>query len=104
MNVIIKKIPKYNTQLEQYKSSIDVLINQNNEYLNSIKRYSNKNFNIQIDGSITSEKKIEIETMIDQLEDINKRNDLIIQHVDEFVERIDEMKQSVINLKNEYSA
>ena len=102
MNVIIENIPKYNTQLDQYKSSIDVLINQNNEYLNSIKRYSNKDYNIQIDGNITSEKKIEIENMIDQLEDINKRNDLMIQQVDDFIKKIIEMKQSVIKLKIEY--
>ena len=30
--------------------------------------------------------------MMDQLEDINKRNDLMIEHVDEFLEKINQMK------------
>ena len=54
MNKIIENIPQINQQLQQYKSSIDVLINQQNEYNNSIKRYSNKNFEYETPENITS--------------------------------------------------
>ena len=48
MNKTKQIIPQINNQLEQFKSSIDVMIQQNNEYFNSIKRYSNKTFDIEI--------------------------------------------------------
>ena len=51
MNKTIEIIPQINNQLEQFKSSIDVIIQQNNEYFNSIKRYSNKTFDIEINGN-----------------------------------------------------
>ena len=37
MQNTIQKITQTNNQLEQFKSSIDVLENQNNEYLNTLK-------------------------------------------------------------------
>ena len=46
MNKIKENIPQINQQLEQFKTSLDIIINQNNEYVNSIKRYSNKNYEI----------------------------------------------------------
>ena len=54
MNKTKQIIPQINNQLEQFKSSIDVIIQQNNEYFNSIKRYSNKTFDIEINGDEAS--------------------------------------------------
>ena len=103
MNKTIEIIPQINIQLEQFKSSIDVIIQQNNEYSNSIKRYSNKTFDIEINGELTEEKKNEIDTIIDQLEDIQQRNEIVLQHLDEFNLKMKEMKETMENtLKNEY--
>ena len=103
MNKTIEIIPQINNQLEQFKSSIDVIIQQNNEYFNSIKRYSNKTFDIEINGELTEEKKNEIDTMIDQLEDIQQRNEIVLQNLDEFNLRMKEMKETMENtLKKEY--
>ena len=105
MEEIILKIPIINNQLEQYKSSIDVLIKQNNDYLNTIKRYSNKNFEIEInenERNISEEKKNEIETMMDQLEDIQKRNESIIQNIDDYSIKMNEMKKNVDKMKEEF--
>ena len=100
---IIQQTPQLNTQLEQFKSSIDVIINQNNEYVNSIKLYANKTFTIQTNGSeITEEEKNEIDNMLDKLEEINKRNEIANQNIDEFLSRIEEMKENVKQLKNIY--
>ena len=93
---IIQQTPQLNTQLEQFKSSIDVIINQNNEYVNSIKLYANKTFTIQTNGSeITEEEKNEMDNMLDKLEEINKRNEIANQNIDEFLSRIEEMKENV---------
>ena len=103
MNKTIEIIPQVNNQLEQFKSSIDIMIQQNNEYFNSIKRYSNKTFDIEINGELTEEKKNEIDTMIDQLEDIQQRNEIVLQQVDSFNVKMKEMKEIMENtLKNEY--
>ena len=102
MNKIIENIPQINQQLQHYKSSIDVLINQQNEYNNSIKRYSNKKFEYQTTENITEENKNEIETMMDQLEDINKRNDLMIDHIDEFLKKMNQMKETIEEMKKKY--
>ena len=103
MNKTKQIIPQINNQLEQFKSSIDVMIQQNNEYFNSIKRYSNKTFDIETNEEITEETKNEIDTMIDQLEDIQQRNEIVLQQLDEFNLKIQEMKETMENtLKNEY--
>ena len=103
MNKTKQIIPQINKQLEQFKSSIDVIIQQNNEYFNSIKRYSNKTFDIEINGELTEEKKNEIDTMIDQLEDIQQRNEIVLQNLDEFNLKMKEMKETMENtLENEY--
>ena len=39
--------------------------------------------------------------MIDQLEEINKRNDLIIQNIDDFIEKTNKMKENIEQMKNE---
>ena len=74
-----------------------MIIQQNNEYCNSIKRYSNKTFDVEINGEITEEKKNEIDTMIDQLEDIQQRNELVLQQLDEFNVKMKEMKETMEN-------
>ena len=103
MNKTKQIIPQINKQLEQFKSSIDVIIQQNNEYFNSIKRYANKTFEVEINGELTEEKKNEIDTMIDQLEDIQQRNEIVLQNLDEFNLRMKEMKETMENtLENEY--
>ena len=103
MNKTIQIIPQINTQLEQFKSSIDVIIQQNNDYFTSIKRYSNKTFDFNTNGKITKEKKNEIDTMIDQLEDIQQRNEIVLQHLDDFNIQMKEMKEIIENtLKKEY--
>ena len=76
---------KINNKLNQFKTSIDVLINQNNEYVNGIKRYSNKDFLFEKKENETlEEQRNKADTMLDQLDDIHKRNKLILQIVDEF--------------------
>ena len=102
MNIIIEKIPIINQQLQLFNSSINVLINKQNEYGNSIKRYSNKNYNIQIDGNVTLEKKEELETMMDQLEDINTRSSLMLEDVNEFLEKTIQLKQNIEEMKQKY--
>ena len=103
MNKTIQIIPQINKQLEQFKSSIDVMIQQNNEYFNSIKQYSNETFDIEINGEITEEKKNEIDILIDQLDDIKQRNESVLQHLDEYNLKMKEMKETMENtLKNEY--
>ena len=92
MNKTIQIIPQINNQLEQFKSSIDLIIQQNNEYFNSIKRYSNKTFDVEINDEITEEKKNEIDTMIDQLDDIQQRNEIVLQSFNEFNVKMKEMK------------
>ena len=89
MKQTTERIPQINSQLEQFTSSITTLINQNNEYSNAIKRYSNKTFEIEINkNELNDEQKTEIENMIDQLDEINKRNETSIQNVDEFLNKI----------------
>ena len=102
MNTLIQYISNHNNQLEQFKSSINALIKHNNDYVNSIKRYSNKNFEIEINGNgrnISEEKKNEIETMIDQLEDIKQRNELIIQTISEYENKMDEIRKNIKDMK-----
>ena len=100
MNKTIENISEINTQLEQFKTSIEVLINQNNEYINGIKRYSNKKFIIEKKESDTLEqRKNKADTMLDQLEDITSRTDLIIQNIDKFEKKFEEAKIIVNDLK-----
>ena len=96
MKQTIEKIPKINNQLQQFTSSITTLINQNNEYANAIKRYSNKTHEIEINGNeLNNEQKTEIENLIDQLDEINKRNDIAIQNVNAFLNKINQLKENI---------
>ena len=98
-----KTINKINNQLEQFKTSIDTIINQNNQHINSIKRYENKDFTIQKkEGELPDQTKLKAETLLDQLEDIKKRNELILQNVNEFEQKIEEMNKEVNELKTYY--
>ena len=82
MNQTIQFIPSINKQLEQFKTSIDVMIQQNNQYINSVKKYSNKTFIIEKkEGKTLDDQKNQAETMLDQLEDINKRIDIEINNI-----------------------
>ena len=109
MKNIIESIPIFNQKIEQFKSSIDIIINQNNEYSNSIKKYASKTFEYEIKENQTfEEQKNEIETMLDQLEDINKRNELIVQNIEDFsnkfqtiMKEVETMKHSFIKNKDE---
>ena len=103
MNQSIELIPIINERLNQFKSSIDSLINQNNEYINSIKRYSNKNYSFEKKKEETYEQqKDRIETMLDQLDDIHKRNEMILQNVNDFEQKMKQMKKEFDKLKNNY--
>ena len=46
MTTITERIVLLNQQLELFKSSIDVLIQQNNENVNAIKKWENKQFTL----------------------------------------------------------
>ena len=103
MNKTIEIIPQINNNLEQFKTSVDVFVNQNNEYINSIKRYSNKDFSIEDElGETPEERKNRVETMLDQIDDIRKRNELILQNVELFENKIEETKEEVTQLKTQY--
>ena len=103
MNQSIQFIPQINQKLEQFKLSIDVLINQNNEYLNSVKRYENKEFEIEKKENQTlEEQKNKAETMLDQLEDIDTRINLEIHNVQSFENKMNEFKSGIEELKTKY--
>ena len=99
----IQLIPEVNNKLEQFKGSLDVLIKQNNEYFNGVKRYSNKEFIIEEkEGESFEEEKNKIETMMDQLEDIKKRTELELQNIESFEHKFNELKNQIDTLKNNY--
>ena len=91
----IKSIQNINEQLEQFKTTIDPLIQQNNEYQQNYKRYENKDFTVKQQRGETVDQAIgRIETMMDQIEDVKKRNDLIIQTTTEFLDKIEKTKNN----------
>ena len=103
MNKTFELIQQTNTKLDQFKLSFDSLINQNNEYINSVKRYSNKDFVLEIkEEESFEERKSKAETMIDQLEDIVKRSELEIQNIESFENKFEEVKKEIDNLKTNY--
>ena len=55
MKKTIEIIPQINNQLEQFKSSIGLMIQQNNEYFNSTKQHLNETFDIKINGELTED-------------------------------------------------
>ena len=81
----IEFVEQINTSLEQFKTSIDALMNQNSEYLKNAERYSNKEFIYEEkEGETLEERKNKADTLLDQLDDIKKRIDLEIQNVNTF--------------------
>ena len=69
---------------------------------NDIQKKKNT-FEIQQNASnakITEEQINNIETMIDQIEDIKKRNELVTQNIDDFMNQFDKIKTSIDLLKN----
>ena len=99
----IQFIPTINNQLELMKTSIDVLIKQNNDYLNSLKRYSEKQFEIEIEQEETEEeKKKRLETMLDQIDDIKIRSGTTLKEVVQFIEKIQKLQQETNTLQNYY--
>ena len=103
MNQTVEKLLEINNHLGQLKTSIDVVINQNNEYIKYFKRYSNKNFTIETkEGETLEQQKDKAETILDQLKDINVRNKLEIQNFENCQEKINQIKQSIDELKNKF--
>ena len=99
---MIEKYQEINNHLEQFKSSIDVIINQNNQYINTLKRYSNKSFTFELKlGETLEERKDRAETLLDQLKDITERSVLEIQNINECCKKMEEMKGIMNKVKKE---
>ena len=87
----IELIPLVNQKLELFKSSIDTLIKQNDEYMRSVQRYAEKSYEIHTNKRETEEeKKNRLETMLDQLDDIKKRIELTLTEITDFMIKFDD--------------
>ena len=95
-----------NLKLHQFKTTIDVMVKQNNEYYNSIKKLSEmSNSSTQTTshkrrGNI--DERTESENMIDQLEDIQRRNETNIEMIDEYMSKLNDIGIEMNLLKTEY--
>ena len=69
--------------LQQFKTSIDVIIQQNDQYIQSINRHKNKDFTIKKENKTLEEQKLNTETLLDKLIEIETKNDLFVQQIDE---------------------
>ena len=104
MNQTIDLLKNINNELSQFKTSIEVLINQNNEYIDSMNRYLNKEFTIENEeGETLEQRKIKADSMLDQLEDINDRSKLEIQNINEFEQKTNQIKELIEGIKTSYS-
>ena len=95
-------IPQINDQLERFKSSIDVIIQQNNEYRNGIKRYINKEYEIKENEDLLEKKKTLTENLMDQIEDVEERNEIILQNLNEFQNKYNELNKGIDELNRKY--
>ena len=99
----IELTQQINIKLRQFKTSIDVIIKQNDEYVNSVKRYENKEFELDEKSNETlEERKNKTETMLDQLEDIKKRNEIEIQNIELFENNIIRIIIEIEELKSRH--
>ena len=95
---VIQHLIPFHQQIEQIKTSIDVIIKQENEYEQNFKKYSIKEFELKQKEGETSQEAIDrIETILDRIYDLNKRNDLNMQTINELKEK---MKTLETNLNN----
>ena len=97
----IEIIPETINQLERFKTVIDAFIQQINEYMKGVKRYENKEFNIEENIKSLDQQKLS-ETLLDQLEDIKIRNNLVLQQFDVFQTHFDKLKNKIDELKSKY--
>ena len=96
-------IPSINTKLEEFKTSIETLINKNNNHVKSIKRYKNKEYSIEITEDETfDDRKNKAETMMDQLDDIIKRTSLEIENVKLFEKKLNDLTKEIEQMKMIY--
>ena len=87
--------------LQQFKTSIDVIIQQNDQYIQSINRHKNKDFTIKKENKTLEEQKLNTETLLDKLIEIETKNDLFVQQIDEFIDRIKHITNEIENMKKE---
>ena len=84
----IQQIIQLNELFNNIKSSIDVIIKQNNEYIN--------NFNIYKGKSFQPEKSIDkTETLLDQLDDLERRNTLGNELIKHFQDTLDSLQDTI---------
>ena len=104
MKRITDLIPILNQRLEEFKTSIDILINQNNKYIYSVRRYENKQFKIEENKYESLEqRKNRADTLLDQLDDIYKRNKIEIENMENFETKLNEMKSEIDKMKNNFA-
>ena len=103
MTTITERIVLLNQQLELFKSSIDVLIQQNNENVNAIKKWENKQFTlVREEGETVDQLRERGQEMLGELEDIWRRNGVTRQNIEEFTTKMISLLGSVNALTNEY--
>ena len=96
----IKSIPIIIQEFDQLKTSIDSNAKQLTDYDQNYKRYEKKDFSIQKRKKETFEQAItRAETLLDLIYDLGKRNKLIIETVNELIEKLDNIKTTLKNLK-----
>ena len=100
----IELIQQINQKLEQFKSSIDNLIQQNNIFIQNVRKYENKNYILQdIVDETLEQRKERGETMLDQLDEMVKRDDLGLENIQTFEQKMVELTETINQLKMNFN-
>ena len=91
----INSLFDYHRHLDDFITSIDAIKNQNLDYEATFKDWTKtKDFTIvRQENESNKEVKERAQTALDQIYELNKRNELIIQGMNDFFQKIEELKK-----------
>ena len=95
-------IPKVSQRIDQLKTSIEIIQKQNENYLQNLSRFTNKNEQQKLKRETFEEKKNRLETTIDQKEEMKKRSEIIVDNLNGFLSRMNQIMKYITQLKEEY--